>query len=98
MGIRGIVGRAIAELGVRLAGDDLFPREPGFPAGPIEARELTPEDAFVLAPHAFHLTPEGEEMVARFEPPAPRLETPPPPPLAGSAEDRIARARAGVRS
>jgi len=60
-------------------------RQAGFPA---------PEPEFEMV---FSLTAEGGGMALRG--PSPRPPPPPPtPPLEGSWEDRIARARAGVRS
>jgi hypothetical protein len=50
MGLRGTIGRALARLGVRLAGDELF-----------EERD----DAVPLTRH-FGLTAEGEAMRARI--------------------------------
>ena len=84
MGLRGLVGRAIARAGVWIAGEELFPEfpEPGFREVPGEAESFT-------------LTPEGREMIAREVPPR-RHETMRPAPLEGSAEDLIERRR-GVR-
>lgn len=95
MGLKGIVGRAIARVGVRLAGEELFEREPGFPTE--TAAEPDAEHWEKIRPGEYALTPAGQEMLASTVP-SERETVSPPAPLEGSAEARIALVRAGVRS